>query len=89
MVKKPTSSSWDDDNGDDDKPHKIDPLIQSLLGHLPKPHSVWPPQERKHWIDMLEGAFKVIYKDQPAQQPGQAHGGTQHSTGPVSTPSRG
>jgi hypothetical protein len=41
----------------------IDPLIQSLIVHLPPRGSVWPPAERKRWLDTMETAFSLIYKD--------------------------
>jgi hypothetical protein len=29
-------------------------------------HDVWPEAERKLWLQLLEGSFKLIYKDAAA-----------------------
>jgi hypothetical protein len=50
-------------NGGNDEPPHIDPIIQGLLARLPKSGSVWPAGERKLWLDLLDGSFKLIYKD--------------------------
>jgi hypothetical protein len=42
---------------------EIDPIIQGLLGRLPKSGDVWPEADRKLWPDLLAGSFKLIYKD--------------------------
>ncbi len=42
---------------------EIDPIIQGLLARLPKAGDVWPEVERKLWLNLLEGSFKLIYKD--------------------------
>jgi len=41
----------------------VDPIIQGLLSRLPKSGEVWPEAERKLWLQLLEGSFKLIYKD--------------------------
>jgi hypothetical protein len=41
----------------------VDPIIGGLLARLPKSGSVWPESERKLWLQLLEGSFKLIYKD--------------------------
>jgi hypothetical protein len=41
----------------------IDPIIQGLLARLPKSGDRWPEAERKLWLQLLEGSFKLIYKD--------------------------
>lgn len=45
----------------------IDPIIAGLLARLPKSGEVWPEQERKLWLQLLEGSFKLIYKDTPSK----------------------
>ena len=60
MAKRPIGNPTEKGND-----MRLDPLIKSLLGHLPAPKSVWPPQERQHWIQMLQNAFQVVYKDAP------------------------
>jgi hypothetical protein len=47
-------------------PAKIDPVIQGLLARLPKFGDVWPEGERKLWLQLPEGSFKLIYKDKEA-----------------------
>lgn len=42
---------------------EIDPIIQGLLARLPKSGEVWPDVDRKLWLQLLEGSFKLIYKD--------------------------
>jgi hypothetical protein len=51
-------------NGGD--PPAIDPIIAGLLKRLPKSGDVWPEAERKLWLDLLAGSFKLIYKDKAA-----------------------
>ena len=90
MVKRPTPSMEnDDDNGDNDvmNRRKLDPLVRALLGHLPVAHSVWPPQERQKWLQLLSEAFGVIYKDAP-DPPKDKPGASQHPPGSVSPPGR-
>jgi hypothetical protein len=41
----------------------VDPIIQGLLARLPKTGQVWPENERKLWLQLLEGSFKLIYKE--------------------------
>jgi hypothetical protein len=41
----------------------IDPIIRGLLARLPKSGDVWPENERKLWLQLLEGSFKLIYKE--------------------------
>jgi hypothetical protein len=43
----------------------LDPIIQGLLARLPGSAEVWPVEERKLWMQLLEGSFKLIYKDAP------------------------
>jgi hypothetical protein len=33
------------------------------LKRLPKTGDVWPEVDRKLWLQLLEGSFKLIYKD--------------------------
>ena len=44
-------------------PPDIDPIIRGLLARLPQSGDVWPEIERKLWLQLLEGSFKLIYKD--------------------------
>jgi len=43
----------------------IDPIIRGLLVRLPKSGEVWPEEERKLWLQLLEGSFKLIYQEGP------------------------
>ena len=52
----------DGGNGDS----TIDPIIRGLLVRLPKSGDVWPETDRKLWLQLLEGSFKLIYKDKSA-----------------------
>ena len=42
---------------------EIDPIVRGLLTHLPAAGSVWPEQARKLWLDLLEGTFRMIYRE--------------------------
>jgi len=53
----------DDGNRDRKKVKNIDPIIDGLLDRLPKAGDVWPQAERKLWLELLEGSFRLIYKD--------------------------
>lgn len=44
----------------------VDPIIVGLLARLPKSGEVWPEAERKLWLDLLEGSFRLIYKESGA-----------------------
>lgn len=54
------------DGGDDGGNTDIDPIIRGLLARLPKSGAEWPEAERKLWLQLLEGSFKLIYKDKEA-----------------------
>ena len=49
--------------GNGPTPPEIDPIIKGLLARLPKAGETWPDAERKLWLQLLEGSFKLIYKD--------------------------
>jgi hypothetical protein len=49
--------------GDGGGPTDVDPIIKGLLARLPRSGDVWPEPERKLWLDLLAGSFKLIYKD--------------------------
>ena len=49
--------------GGDETPPTIDPIIGGLLKRLPPTGDVWPEPDRKLWLQLLEGSFKLIYKD--------------------------
>lgn len=51
-------------DGGGGKPPPVDPIIAGLLARLPKSGDVWPIAERKLWLQLLEGSFQLIYKDQ-------------------------
>jgi hypothetical protein len=40
----------------------IDPIIGGLLKHLPEPGEVWSEDDRKLWLELLNGTFKLIYR---------------------------
>jgi len=44
-------------------PPGVDPIIAGLLARLPKSGEVWPEIERKLWLQLLEGSFKLIFKE--------------------------
>jgi hypothetical protein len=52
-----------DGNGGGGGRPPIDPIIQGLLARLPNSGAEWPEAERKLWLQLLEGSFKLIYKD--------------------------
>jgi hypothetical protein len=52
--------------GDEGGQSGIDPIIRRRLARLPKSGEVWPQAERKLWLDLLAGSFKLIYKDTPS-----------------------
>lgn len=52
----------------DGGPPDVDPIIVGLLARLPKTGSEWPQAERKIWLDLLEGSFRLIYSDSSNNQ---------------------
>jgi hypothetical protein len=64
---KPQERVDEGGGGGGGEPPKIDPIIQGLLARLPKSGDVWPEAERKLWLDLLSGSFKLIYKDKPSE----------------------
>ena len=60
------TGSRSEGGGGDGGGGEIDPIIRGLLARLPKSGDVWPETERKLWLQLLEGSFKLIYKDQEA-----------------------
>lgn len=67
---KPIEPPKNDPKGDDGRrngagsgggdPPAIDPIIQGLLSRLPKSGDAWPEADRKLWLGLLEGSFKLI-----------------------------
>lgn len=43
-----------------DVPPAIDPITAGLLERLPKSGEVWPEGQRKLWLELLAGSFKLI-----------------------------
>ena len=39
-----------------------DPLIQALVGKLPKPNTIWPIGDRAKWLQAAAMAFNLVYK---------------------------
>jgi hypothetical protein len=69
---KPPASERDSETnrgggGGGGDPPAIDPIIGGLLKRLPKTGDVWPEADRKLWLQLLEGSFKLIYKDGDGQ----------------------
>ena len=56
-----------DGGGGGNDPPAVDPIIAGLLKRLPKSGDVWPESERKLWLELLSGSFRLIYKDKPAE----------------------
>lgn len=48
----------------------LDPILQGLIDRLPPVGEVWPTEERKLWLGILENSFQLVYKDQVHQLPG-------------------
>jgi len=46
-------------------------IIRGLLARLPKTGDVWPDAQRKLWLNLLEGSFKLIYRDKPSSDAGE------------------
>jgi hypothetical protein len=67
--KPPVEQEKRGNGGGNDDPPEIDPIIGGLLKRLPKSGDVWPEAERKLWLQLLEGSFKLIYKDAPIPPP--------------------
>jgi len=42
---------------------EIDPIVKGLLTHLPPAGSVWPAEDRKLWLELLDGSFRLIFKE--------------------------
>jgi hypothetical protein len=61
--KKETHEDLKTGSGGGGDPPTIDPIIDGLLKRLPKTGDVWPEADRKLWLQLLEGSFKLIYKD--------------------------
>lgn len=47
-------------------PPSLDPIIQGLINRLPKAGDVWPKEERKLWLNILESSFELVYRDKAA-----------------------
>lgn len=50
--------------GGNGTPPGVDPIIGGLLARLPKSGDVWPEADRKLWLELLAGSFRLIYKEQ-------------------------
>jgi hypothetical protein len=65
-LEEPTKRNGGGGGGDDSGDTGVDPIIKGLLVRLPKSGDVWPEADRKLWLQLLEGSFKLIYKDKAA-----------------------
>jgi hypothetical protein len=65
VEKKPNGGGGNDGGGGERA--DIDPIIRGLLARLPKSGVVWPEADRKLWLELLAGSFKLIYKNQDNQ----------------------
>ena len=54
---------------------ELDPLLDALLQHLPAPGDVFPPEDRKLWLQILELCLRLIYLEQHEDTGEQQHGG--------------
>ena len=69
LIEQPPTEDEEEKNGgsDDDASGSaapsVDPIIQGLLARLPATGSAWPESERKLWLTLLEGSFKLIYRE--------------------------
>jgi transcriptional regulator with XRE-family HTH domain len=59
MARLPREEAWNVFKG----MFNTDPMILGLLSHLPTAGSVWPKADRKRWLQLLEGSFDLIYKE--------------------------
>lgn len=66
---KPRDRQSGGGSGGGDDHTDIDPIIRGLLVRLPKSGDVWPDADRKLWLQLLEGSFKLIYKDKRSEFP--------------------
>lgn len=57
------------ENNDEPKSKKIDPIVEGLFARLPKSGTYWSEENRSTWLKLIEAAFKVIYKDEPDDEP--------------------
>jgi|SRR5208337_2644176 len=64
-----TGKDGDKGKGGRKSPH-LDPIIQGLLSRLPQAGDVWPDAQRKLWLELLSGSFKLIYRDAEDKQGG-------------------
>lgn len=65
-VSRPQDLARSTGGGGDEPPSPIDPIIAGLLKRLPQAGEVWPKAQRKLWLQLLEGSFELIYKDEAA-----------------------
>jgi len=50
--------------------HEVpDPLIQALVGKLPKPDTVWSIEDRAKWLRAAAIIFNLVYKPGEAKEP--------------------
>ena len=52
--------------GDGKLPPELDPIIKGLIDRLPDAGSLWPSKERELWLQILQSAFELVYKDEKA-----------------------
>ena len=45
-----------------------DPLVQALVGKLPKPNTSWPTGDRANWLKAAAMAFNLVYKPGPGDE---------------------
>jgi hypothetical protein len=60
---KPREEEHGSNGGGGGDPPAIDPIIAGLLKRLPNSGAHWPKTQRKLWLQLLEGSFELIYRD--------------------------
>lgn len=89
MARKPKRRNNDDDEDDEDEGAGLtDPIIIGLLERLPPPGTMWADVDRRTWLQSLEAALKVIYKqpEPPDAQKPATPTASVHPTGTVRPP---
>ena len=53
----------------EERSEACDPLIQALVGKLPKPNTIWPIGDRARWLRAAAMAFSLVYKPSEGDEP--------------------
>jgi len=67
---------------------RVDPLIAAIAARLPRPGAAWSAAERARWVELMAGAFHLVYREAPEDAGEVRHGEILPPSPPLAPPER-